>query len=118
MDLFAVRSITQRLSHVIETFPFNESTLVCKVGGKMFLLIDIYLQDSLTLKVQPDKATELIELYDWISPGYHMNKVHWISVNLISLQSDPKLISELIQDSYLLVYQKLPKRIQNELKIG
>ena len=44
---------------VTEEFPFNETTLVFKVMGKMFALVDINLFRSTNLKCDPEWALEL-----------------------------------------------------------
>jgi predicted DNA-binding protein (MmcQ/YjbR family) len=58
--------------------------------------------NRLTLKCDPDYGALLIQQFDQISPGYHMNKHHWITIALdASVPTD--LICELIVDSYELV---------------
>jgi predicted DNA-binding protein (MmcQ/YjbR family) len=65
-------------------------------------------------KCEPDKAVELREQYDAIQPGYHMNKKHWNTV--ITDGSIPSaLIKEMIDDSYNLIVQSLPKKLREEL---
>jgi predicted DNA-binding protein (MmcQ/YjbR family) len=103
---------------VTEHFPFDEDTLVFKVGGKMFCLASLKEFESgnpsLNLKCDPEKALELRAEYEAISPGYHMSKVHW---NTISLNKDVpnKMLYELINHSYDLVFKSLTKKIQNEI---
>ena len=99
---------------VTEEFPFDEVTLVFKVMGKMFALAPLErLPPQVNLKCDPDRAAELRETYDGvIMPGYHMSKVHW---NTLYLQQLPAgLIKELVDHSYDLVVQKLPKKIKEE----
>lgn len=98
-----------------EAFPFDTITLVFKVGGKMFALIDADEAKSINLKCDPERAEELREQYDSIIPGYHMNKKHWNTV-LLDGSIDRSLIFELIDHSYDLVYASLPKKIKNELE--
>lgn len=58
--------------------------------------------NQLTLKCDPDYGALPIQQFDHITPGYHMNKHHWITVLLdASVPSD--LLEELIVDSYELV---------------
>ncbi len=99
---------------VTEEFPFDEVTLVFKVMGKMFALAPLErLPPQVNLKCDPERAIELRETYDGvIMPGYHMSKVHW---NTIYLEQLPLvLIKELIDHSYNLVVQKLPKKTREE----
>lgn len=101
---------------VTESFPFDNKTLVFKVG-KMFALADIELFASLNLKCDPERAIDLRETYQGVHPGYHMNKTHW---NTVSLGKDvpQKLILELIDHSYELVVNSLTKKQKDELSIG
>jgi len=96
---------------VTEEFPFNETTLVFKVMGKMFALTNLDGEWSLALKCDPDKAIELREQYPAIQPGYHMSKVHWNTVYMDgSLSRD--LILDLVDHSYQLVVDKLPAKLK------
>lgn len=103
---------------VTEHFPFDEDTLVFKVGGKMFCLTSLKEWEkgspSLNLKCDPDKALELRAEYEGISPGYHMSKVHWNTVHFHKDVSDKMMIT-LINDSYDLVFKSLTKKLQNEI---
>ncbi len=102
---------------VKETFPFDETTLVFKVGEKMFALADTIEFESVNLKCDHERAIELREQYMAIQPGYHMSKKHW---NTIQMQSDvdDKLLIELIEHSYKLVFESLPKKVQYEIEMG
>lgn len=99
---------------VTEDFPFDEETLVFKVMGKMFALTDIDHFESINLKCDPDFAIELREKYSEITAGFHMNKRHWNTVDVNGSLAD-LLIMELVDHSYKLVVQKLPKAVQVQL---
>lgn len=99
-----------------EEFPFDNRTLVFKVGGKMFALTDVESFESINLKCDPERAIELREQYSAIIPGYHMNKKHWNTVVLDGSLRD-SLICSLIDDSYLLVARSLPKKDREKLGI-
>lgn len=99
---------------VTEGFPFNETTLVFKVGGKMFLLMALDTQPLVfSAKNKEDYNQELREKYYQISGAYHMNKTHWNSVVCEGLKSD--LIKKLIDDSYDLVFESLTKKVKEEV---
>lgn len=98
-----------------ETFPFDKSTLVFKVGGKMFGAVNVDEFQSINLKCDPEKSIELREEFEDIRPGYHMNKKHWNTVNLQQSSLKDVLIKALIDHSYDLVYSKLPKKIKAEI---
>lgn len=94
-----------------EDTPFDENTLCFKVGGKIFAIIDIDLFESVNLKCDPEKAIELREQYSGIVPGYHMNKKHWNTVMFGGSVSD-RIILELVDHSYDLIVNSLPKKIR------
>ena len=96
---------------VTEEFPFDETTLVFKVMGKMFLLTNLEGDWSISLKFDPQRAIELREIYPAIQPGYHMNKALWNTV-MMDGSLNLKLILDLIDHSYQLVVEKLPGRLK------
>jgi predicted DNA-binding protein (MmcQ/YjbR family) len=93
----------------ILTFPFGEETAVYKVGGKVFALTAADEPTHVTLKAEPADVTGLTETYDAITRGYHMNKKHWITVE-VDGSLPGGLVEELIEDSYDLVVDGLPAR--------
>lgn len=103
---------------VTEHFPFDEDTLVFKVGGKMFCLTSLSEWEkgtpSLNLKCDPEKAIQLREEFDAVKPGYHMSKVHWNTVAIGKDVSDKKVV-EFINHSYELVFKSLTKKLQQEI---
>lgn len=103
---------------VTEHFPFDEDTLVFKVGGKMFALSSMNNWEkgtpAINLKCDPERAEELRSEFDDIKPGFHMSKVHWNTVSLNGDVSD-KFARELIDHSYDLVFKSLTKKLQNEV---
>jgi predicted DNA-binding protein (MmcQ/YjbR family) len=111
------REYCLRKPFVSEGFPFDASTHVLKVAGKMFALSDIDNFTGINLKADPEKSIELRERYMGIQPGYHMNKAHWNTVSVSEDVSD-ELILELIDHSYSLIYNSLPKKVRNELEMG
>lgn len=102
---------------VTESFPFDNNTLVFKVGGKMFALARVETFEYINLKCDPERAVELRESYNGVQPGYHMNKQLWNSVYLEQDVSD-QLIFELIDHSYQLIVASLTKKARNEHALG
>jgi predicted DNA-binding protein (MmcQ/YjbR family) len=115
MNIEQFRDFCLALPGVTEEFPFGEETLVYKVMGKMFTLTSLDSFESINLKCDPETAVELRERYDGVSPGYHMNKKHWNTVDVHAGISD-KLIYQWIRDSYDLVVDSLPKKTKELLK--
>ena len=114
MNVEDYREYCLKKSGVTESFPFDQTTLVFKVGGKMFALADIDMFNFINLKCDPERSIELRESYSGIKEGYHMDKKHWNSVYL-DADIPIALLLELIDHSYDLVRSSLPKKIKNEL---
>lgn len=114
MDIESLRKYCLSKSGVSEGFPFDSNTLVFKVMGKIFVLTNLDLFQSLNLKCDPEYAIELRETFQGVKPGYHMNKKHW---NTVSTKADvpDKLIQELVDHSYDRVVKTLTKRLRDGL---
>jgi predicted DNA-binding protein (MmcQ/YjbR family) len=114
MDIEILREYCISKPWVTEGFPFDESTLVFKVAGKMFLLTDLVGELSMNVKCDPDKAIELREHYSCVLPGYHMNKKLWNTILIDGSVSDSQLM-QWIDDSYALVVESLTKKEKEKL---
>ena len=105
---------------VTESFPFDESTLVFKVAGKMFLLTDLVDAFAMNVKNTPEKVAELKEQYPSVLPGYHMNKIYWITVQIDGSITD-SLLKQWIDESYDLIisgFSKKQKELYSEMAAG
>ncbi|MFC7347113.1 MmcQ/YjbR family DNA-binding protein [Chryseobacterium zhengzhouense] len=99
---------------VTESFPFDNETLVMKVGTKIFLLMSLERQPlSINVKTDPEWSLELREKYLQITGAFHMNKTHWNSVSVDGLKRD--LILKMIDQSYDLVFKSLTKKAKEEI---
>ena len=98
------------------TFPFDSSTLVFKVGGKMFALYPLEKPELILVKCDPLRAIELREKHREINAAWHMNKKHWNQIDLTGSLSH-SFIKELVAHSYDLVMAKLPRKTKDELNI-
>lgn len=67
---------------------------------KMFAMLGYNKEREpiLTLKLPPEEGAWYREEYDFITEGYYMNKVHWISVRYE--QANDQLLAELMDKSY------------------
>lgn len=108
MNIEEVHEYCLSLKGAIECFPFDNTTLVFKVGNKMFALLNLDGRNTMNLKCNPEKAIELREKHTGIIPGFHMNKTHWNTIFFEEISS--KLLSELITHSYELVVNSLSKK--------
>ncbi|WP_309132919.1 MmcQ/YjbR family DNA-binding protein [Brevibacterium sp.] len=118
-------------------YPFGPDHKVYKVRGKMFMMqFELRGVPSMNLKIDPLDGEVLRDAYAEISPGYHMNKKHWITVAGTSASTmeagpadpsesdpgeagtsgtggarlDPGLLHDLVLESYCLVVAGLPKK--------
>jgi len=115
MNIDLIRQHCLKKKGVTESFPFDDETLVFKVMGKMFALTSLTPPLSINLKCDPERGVELREEYAEIKPGYHMNKTHWNTVDLNgTLRTN--FVKELIDHSYELVVNSLPKKVKVELE--
>jgi len=111
-----LRDYCLALPGVSEDFPFDESTLVFKVGGKMFALCSLnWSYFAVNLKCDPERAVQLRESYPAIQPGYHMHKKHWNTVRPDE-GLPPGMLEELVRHSYDLILAGLPKKVQPQIQ--
>lgn len=81
MNIETIREYCLNKKGTNEDYPFDEETLVFKVGGKMFVLIPLEkIPLQINLKCDPERAIELREQFENVKPGWHMNKKHWNTI--------------------------------------
>ncbi|PPL14516.1 MmcQ/YjbR family DNA-binding protein [Microterricola pindariensis] len=100
------------LPQAIETYPFGEKTTVFKTSGngKIFALgvLDA-VPLTLSVKVDPEEGRALREEHpSHITPGYHLNKKHWVTL-LLDGTLDDSLVEQLVRDSHALVRPTVPR---------
>ena len=109
MNIEAFREYCLGKPAATEDMPFGPDNIVFKVAGKMFALAALdEVPPAVNLKCNPDLALELRDRYEQVRPGYHMNKKHWNTVVLDGVIPQAE-IRKMIDDSYDLVVQSLPK---------
>jgi predicted DNA-binding protein (MmcQ/YjbR family) len=108
MDLQELREYCISKKGVTEELPFGPNTLVFKVLNKAFVLTGVNDENlTFNVKCDPELAMELREKYDFVQPGFHMNKKHWNTVTYN--RSNSKLLKQFVDQSYDLVLQGIPK---------
>lgn len=116
MSIEEIRNYCLSLPYVEETMPFDDTTIVYKVGGKWFAVTDLEQNDKVVVKCDPDHAIELRDRHEEITAAWHFNKRHW---NAISLRGDlaASFIREQIYNSYMLVIAKnvTPRALRLEI---
>lgn len=116
MDIEELRHHCLGKPGVTEEFPFDESTLVFKVMGKIFLITPLDEPGlRFNVKCDPEKSSSLRENHPCVRPGYHMNKSMWNTVEVDGSVSD-KLLFEWIDHSYDEVVRKLTRKTKAELE--
>lgn len=89
--------------------PFGPDWEVFMVRGKVFMLLtEITGEPIVILKAAPEDGRALREQYAEITPGYHMNKRHWITLHPGG-DLPEQLVEDLVTESYLLVVENLPR---------
>jgi len=118
MDLELLRKYCLNKPWATEDMPFGEDVLVFRVGGKMFALVALdEVPSRVNLKCDPDLALDLRDRYEQVTPGYHMNKKHW---NTVEIDGGIPItdLRKMIDHSYELVTKSLSKADRKKLKNG
>jgi len=107
-----VMALCAELPFAVLEFPFGDDTGVYKLRNKIFALITMGDAPArVSLKCDPWHAEALVREYAAITPGYHLNKKHWITIDLDPVVADALpdgLVADLIESSYELIAAKLP----------
>ena len=116
LDIVDFREYCLSLPEVEECLPFDEVTLVFKVGGKMFAVVGLDNPIGFVVKCDPERAILLRDRYEQVKAAFHFNKRHWNSLRFEGRMSDEQLRREILH-SYLLVVRKnvVPKARRLEL---
>ena len=110
-----VRALCLGFTGAEETYPFSPETTVFKVRGKIFAIAALDREPpSISLKCEPEIAEQLRADHEAITPGYHLNKRHWNTVRIDGSVPE-RLVRDMVEDSYDLVVESLPKRIRDDL---
>lgn len=110
-----VREFCLSLPHTTEDVQWG-SNLLFRIARKMYCIVSLEPQDSvkMSLKCTPEKFSELLEI-DGIIPAPYLARNHWVAfMDMHALRQSE--IRELITDSYHLVFEKLTKKQQTQLR--
>lgn len=116
MDVLTFRDYCLSLPLAEETTPFDETTLVYKVGGKMFACADMVDFEWVAVKCDPVEALSLREQYDEVGTAPHFNKQHWNGIRTTGDLPDAFIRAQ-ISNSYMLVLRRnvTPKALREEI---
>lgn len=99
-------------------YPFGPGPRVYKIGGKVFaILVESEAGLRLTLKCEPHFSEAMRATYAAITPGYHTNKRHWITIMQDAALPDAEIL-KLIDHAYDRVRAGLPKKTRAALAEG
>jgi predicted DNA-binding protein (MmcQ/YjbR family) len=114
MDIDWLRKICLTFRGVSEQIQWGND-LLFKVGGKMFAIAPLEPAPvCLTFKCSDELFAELTERPK-IIPAPYLARAKWVALESPDAMTRGEL-SELLCTSYELVFAKLPKRVQEELK--
>jgi predicted DNA-binding protein (MmcQ/YjbR family) len=103
MTASELRALCLSLPGAFEDFPFRPDVSVFKVGGKMFALSALADEPlKVSVKCDPALGEQLRGTYSAITPGYHLDKRHWLTVTIDGSVPD-ELIVDLVEGSHELV---------------
>lgn len=94
---------------------YDRNLLVFYVADKWFCFVNIEAWDFCTIKCRPEQIADLQSRYEGITPAYHMNKKHWISVCFDQDVPD-NTIKALVRQAYDLVVACLSKKEKESLQ--
>jgi predicted DNA-binding protein (MmcQ/YjbR family) len=110
-----VRSVCLALPYTTEKIQWVHDLLFC-IGGKMYCVVNLepgLVPTKIAFKCTPERFAELVEI-EGIIPAPYMARNHWVAfIKMDALRQQE--IKELIHQSYQLVLEKLPKKLQMEL---
>ncbi len=94
--------------------PFGPEVVVYKIGGKMFAIVSDAEPPHFTLKCDPVLAEIMRGQYAAITPGYHTDKRHWITIRQDAELPDAE-VTRLFDHAYDIVRAKLTRAAKAEL---
>ena len=114
MDIDAIRRYCLQFPHTTENVQWG-CDLCFKVDGKLFLVTPLEPAPvRLSFKTSPENFAELCER-PGVRPAPYMARAQWVSLEQLNTLPDDDLC-ELIAEAYRLVFERLPKKRQQELQ--
>ena len=115
MDAERIKATLQAKLGVEMDFKLEWDAFRFLLFGKMFAMLGYNKQQEkiLTLKLPPQEGAWYRYEYAFITEGYYMNKVHWISVRYELASKE--LMEELMEKSYANFLQRLTRKQQQQL---
>lgn len=111
-----IREFCLSLPHATEDVQW-EHNLLFRIAGKMFCIANLepgLSPTKMAFKCSPEKFAELVEI-EGIIPAPYMARNYWVALLEMDALRRPEL-EGLMRNSYQLVREKLPKKLQAELE--
>ena len=105
-----LRELCLALPQATETFPFDDENSVFKTSGNNKIFAISHLADKplrISVKVDPEDSIALQAEFPQITPGYHLNKKHWITIVVDGVPDE--LVEQLVHESHALVRPKVER---------
>jgi predicted DNA-binding protein (MmcQ/YjbR family) len=113
MNIEQIREFCLSMAGAIEDVKWGSDLTFC-VGKKMFAVTGLESTASgISLKCTPEKFAELTER-PGIRPAHYVARYHWVTVDDLDALPAPEL-KDLIENSYRMVRDKLPKKLREGL---
>lgn len=119
MDILDLREYVLSLPRAEETTPFDDATIVYKIAGKWFMVVDVEELSHIVIHHPVERGIALRDEWREIVPAWHFNKRYWSSVRLDG-DLPEAVVRELIRESYIFTirHNVTPKARREELLRG
>ncbi|MBO5399031.1 MAG: MmcQ/YjbR family DNA-binding protein [Alistipes sp.] len=119
MDILDLREYALSLPRAEETTPFDDATIVYKIAGKWFMVVDVEDLSHIVIHHPVERGIALRDEWREIVPAWHFNKRYWSSVRLDG-DLPEAVVRELIRESYIFTirHNVTPKALREELLRG
>ncbi|MBE6204236.1 MAG: MmcQ/YjbR family DNA-binding protein [Rikenellaceae bacterium] len=119
MDILDLREYVLSLPCAEETTPFDDATIVYKIAGKWFMVVDVEELSHIVIHHPVERGIALRDEWREIVPAWHFNKRYWSSVRLDG-DLPEAVVRELIRESYIFTirHNVTPKARREELLRG
>lgn len=87
---------------------------VFKIAGKMFCCMGTEPDSKYSFKADPERFLELTD-QPGIAPAPYLARAKWVQVDPATCQLADEDLAALIENSWRLVFARLPKKVQREI---
>ena len=93
---------------------------VASVGPRLFLLLIPHTDGRLlaNVKLDPEDVVAVRATFEWVEPGFHQSKRHWVSIDLTSPAYQADEAAAMVEDSYRLVRSLLTRRVREAVLLA